>query len=60
MLKRIIPTVVIYQDPEGIIPLAVNELLEKLWIDNQITLRTMIIGVKNVKKKRKQLILESF
>ncbi|GAG77018.1 unnamed protein product, partial [marine sediment metagenome] len=31
-VKRNIPTVIIYHDPEGVIPLAVNELLERLWI----------------------------
>ena len=33
-VKRNIPTVIIYHDPEGVIPLAVNELLERLWINH--------------------------
>ncbi|MHA1671135.1 MAG: hypothetical protein ACTSV5_11255 [Promethearchaeota archaeon] len=33
-VKRNIPTVIIYYDPEGVIPLAVNELLERLWINH--------------------------
>jgi len=33
-VKRNIPTVIIYYDPEGVIPLAVNELLERLWISH--------------------------
>jgi len=33
-VNRNIPTVIIYEDPEGIIPLAVNDLLERLWIDH--------------------------
>ena len=33
-VKRNIPTVVIYNDPEGIIPLSVNDLLESLWINH--------------------------
>ncbi len=33
-VKRNIPTVIIYHDPNGVIPLAVNELLERLWINH--------------------------
>ncbi len=31
-IKRDIPTIIMYYDPDGIIPISVNELLENLWV----------------------------
>ncbi|MFX0181371.1 MAG: hypothetical protein ACFE78_14405, partial [Candidatus Hodarchaeota archaeon] len=33
-IKRDIPTIIMYYDPDGIIPISVNELLENLWVNH--------------------------